>query len=192
VGEAGLYPGLLYILALWAPGRYRVRMLMLMILSTPFSIVVGSLISQPILLLDGAAGLAGWQWLFLLQAFPTLLLGAVFWFAMPQEPAAAPWLPDEEKRWLVSQLQDERRKREDVRHFSIKDVFASPVIWMIALAGTGINAAAYGLILFLPQMIHALGVSNALTPLVNAVPFAIAAIVMVFWSIHSDLKMERN
>jgi ACS family tartrate transporter-like MFS transporter len=63
---------------------------------------------------------------------------------------------------------------------------------MIALAGTGINAAAYGLILFLPQMIHALGVSNALTPLVNAVPFAIAAIVMVFWSIHSDLKMERN
>ena len=192
VGEAGLYPGLLYILAMWAPGRYRVRMLMLMILSTPFSIMVGSLISQPILLLDGAAGLAGWQWLFILQALPTLALGAVFWFAMPEGPETAPWLPAGEKRWLVSQLQAERRQREDVRHFNIKDVFTSPVIWMIALAGTGINAAAYGLILFLPQMIHALGVSSAMTPLVNAVPFAIAAIAMIFWSIHSDLKMERN
>jgi MFS transporter, ACS family, tartrate transporter len=192
VGEAGLYPGLLYILAMWAPGRYRVRMLMLMILSTPFSIMVGSLISQPILLLDGVAGLAGWQWLFILQALPTFLLACIFWFALPDGPHQAPWLAPAEKNWLVAQLQTERKKREEVKHFSIKDALTSPVIWMIAVAGTGINAAAYGLILFLPQMIHALGVSNALTPLVNAVPFAIAAVAMVFWSIHSDRKMERN
>ena len=192
VGEAGLYPGLLYILAMWAPGRYRVRMLMLMILSTPFSIMVGSLISQPILLLDGVAGLAGWQWLFVLQALPTFVLSATFWLALPDGPEAAPWLAAPEKRWLVAQLEDERRQREEIKRFSIREALTSPVIWMIALAGTGINAAAYGLILFLPQMIHALGVSNAMTPLVNAAPFAIAAVAMVFWSIHSDLKMERN
>jgi ACS family tartrate transporter-like MFS transporter len=63
---------------------------------------------------------------------------------------------------------------------------------MIALAGTGINAAAYGLILFLPQIIHALGVSTAMTPLVNAIPYAVAAVMMIFWSIHSDKTMERN
>jgi sugar phosphate permease len=192
VGEAGLYPGLLYILAMWAPGRYRVRMLMLMILSTPFSIMAGSLISQPILRLDGVAGLAGWQWLFVLQALPTFALSAAFWMGMPESPQTAPWLAPEEKTWLVAQLDDERRKREAVQHFSIRDALTSPVIWMIALAGTGINAAAYGLILFLPQMIHALGVSSAMTPLVNALPFAVAAVAMVFWSIHSDLKMERN
>jgi MFS transporter, ACS family, tartrate transporter len=192
LGEAGLYPGLLYILAMWAPDRYRVRMLMLMILSTPFSIMVGSLVSQPILQLDGVSGLAGWQWLFILQALPTIVLGLVFWFALPDGPATAPWLPADEKQWLVDQLDAERRKREHVQRFSVGSALSSPVIWMIALAGAGINAAAYGLILFLPQMIHALGVSSAMTPLVNAMPFAIGALMMVFWSIHSDLKMERN
>lgn len=192
IGEAGLYPGLLYILAMWAPGRYRVRMLMLLILSTPFSIMAGSLISQPILLLDGVAGLAGWQWLFILQALPTMALGAAFWFILPDSPATAAWLPPDEKAWLVAQLASERTEREQVQTFSVTGALTSRVVWLIAVAGTGINTAAYGLILFLPQMIHALGVSSALTPLVNAIPFAVAALVMVFWSIHSDKKMERN
>jgi len=192
IGEAGLYPGLLYILALWAPARYRVRMLMLLILSTPFSIMAGSLISQPILLLDGVAGLGGWQWLFLLQALPTIALGAAFWFILPDSPATASWLPANEKTWLVAQLASERAGREQLQKFSVAGALTSRVIWLIAIAGTGINMAAYGLILFLPQIIHALGVSGAMTPLVNAIPFAIAAVIVVFWSIHSDRKMERN
>jgi ACS family tartrate transporter-like MFS transporter len=192
VGEAGLYPGLVYILAMWAPGRYRARMLMLMILSTPFSIMVGSLISQPILLLDGLAGLAGWQWLFILQALPTIALGFAFRFALPDGPESAPWLPAAEKEWLVGQLSSERKKREAVQRFSVAGALSSPVIWLFALAGTGINAAAYGLILFLPQIIHGLGVSIVMTPLINAIPFAVAAVAMAFWSIHSDLKRERN
>src|SRR5258706_4151751 len=186
IGEAGLYPGLVYILAMWAPGRYRARMLMLMILSTPFSIMVGSLVSQPILLLDGAWGMAGWQWLFILQALPTIVLGLGFRFALPAGPESAPWLPPAEKAWLVSQLNTERKKREAIEHFSVAGALSSRVIWTIAVAGAGINAAAYGLILFLPQMIHALGVSTAMTPLVNAIPFAVAAVVMGFWSILSD------
>jgi sugar phosphate permease len=192
IGESGLYPGLLYILVLWAPEKYRVRMLMLMILSTPFSVMVGSLISQPILMLDGGFGLKGWQWLFILQALPTIVLGLVFWLVLPEGPGDASWLSPAQKQWLVGQLATERSRREAVRHFQVVDVLLSPVVWIIALAGTGINAAAYGLILFLPQIIHGMGVSSAMTPLVNAVPYAIAALVMVFWSIHSDRKMERN
>jgi MFS family permease len=192
IGESGLYPGLLYILVMWAPEKYRVRMLMMMILSTPFSVMVGSLISQPILMLDGALGLKGWQWLFILQALPTLGLALLFWFALPEGPQTAPWLSPAQRQWLVAQLEAERGQREAVRRFRVKDVLFSPVVWIIALAGTGINAAAYGLILFLPQIIHGLGVSTSMTPLVNAVPYAVAALVMVFWSIHSDRKMERN
>ena len=192
IGEAGLYPGLLYILASWFPGRYRVRMLTLLVLSTPFSIMVGSLVSQPILLLDGWCGLAGWQWLFILQALPTIALGLAFRFALPAGPGEAPWLSAPDKAWLVQQLADERAAREQVQRFSIADALTSRTIWLIALAGMGINTAAYGLILFLPQMIHALGVSTALTPLVNAIPFAVAAAVMLFWGVHSDRTMERN
>jgi ACS family tartrate transporter-like MFS transporter len=121
-----------------------------------------------------------------------LALGLVFRFALPEGPESAPWLPPDEKAWLVDQLAAERRARESVQHFSVIGALTSPIIWAIAVAGTGINMAAYGLILFLPLMINALGVSSAMTPLVNAIPFAIAAVVMVFWSIHSDLKMERN
>lgn len=192
VGEAGLYPGLLYICTQWFPGRYRVRMLTLLILSTPFSIMVGSLISQPILALDGLGGLHGWQWLFILQALPTVGLGVVFFLLLPDSPETAPWLKGEARDWLLAQLARERLGRETVRRFSVRDALTSPVVWLIAMAGTGINAAAYGLILFLPQIIHGLGVSTALTPLVNAVPYAVAAVVMVWWGARSDARMERN
>jgi ACS family tartrate transporter-like MFS transporter len=167
-------------------------MLMLMILSTPFSIMVGSLVSQPILMMDGIGGLHGWQWLFILQALPTIALGAAFRFALPESPAAAPWLPPAEKAWLVERLAAERSHRESVQRFSVKDALTSRTVWLIALAGVGINGAAYGLILFLPQMIHQLGVSAAMTPLVNAIPFAVAAVAMALWSIHSDRTRERN
>jgi sugar phosphate permease len=192
VAEAGLYPGLLYVLTEWLPGRYRVRMITLLVLSTPFSIMLGSLISQPILRMDGMGGLAGWQWLFVLQALPTIALALIFFIAMPDSPATAPWLTPANRQWLVEQLAHERSKREQVGRFSVRDALTNPTVWLIALAGIGINFAAYGLILFLPQMIHALGVSTALTPLVNAIPFAVAVVVMVPWSIHSDKSLERN
>ena len=191
VGEAGLYPGLLYICTQWFPGRYRVRMLTLLILSTPFSIMAGSLISQPILALDGAAGLAGWQWLFILQALPTMALGVAIYLLLPHAPMSAPWLKADEKEWLVTQLAAERMAREAVRRFSVAEALADPRVWLMGVAGTGINGAAYGLILFLPQIIHALGVSTAMTPLVNAIPFAIAAAAMLAWGAHSDRNMER-
>jgi ACS family tartrate transporter-like MFS transporter len=192
VAEAGLYPGLLYVLTEWLPGRYRVRMITLLVLSTPFSIMLGSLISQPILRMEGVGGLAGWQWLFLLQALPTIALALIFYLTMPDGPAAARWLSAENRQWLVEQLAREREKREQVGRFSVGDALINPTVWLVGLAGLGINAAAYGLILFLPQMIHALGVSAAMTPLVNAIPFAVCAVVMVPWAAHSDRRMERN
>jgi len=192
VAEAGLYPGLLYVLTEWLPGRYRVRMITLLVLSTPFSIMLGSLISQPILRMDGMGGLAGWQWLFVLQALPTIALALIFYLAMPDSPATARWLTTENRQWLVEQLARERQKREQVGRFSVADALTNATVWLIAIAGVGINFAAYGLILFLPQMIHALGVSTALTPLVNAVPFAVCAVVMVLWSNHSDKSLERT
>jgi len=97
------------------------------------------------------------------------------------------------KTWLVEQLAAERRTRESVQRFSIAGALTSPTIWAIAVAGTGINMAAYGLILFSAADDPCAGCQQRHdTLLVNAIPFAVAAVVMVFWSIHSDLKMERN
>ncbi len=192
IGEAGLLPGLLYLMTLWFPGKYRARMLTLLGLSTPFSIVLGSLISGPILLMDGWWGFAGWQWLFVLQALPTIGLGVVFWLALPNGPAEARWLPPAEKEWLVAQLAREQERRDQIQTFSVRSALSSRVVWLAGLAGAGINGAAYGLILFLPQMIHALGVSNSMAPLVNAIPFVVVSVVMMAWATHSDRTMERN
>ena len=192
IGESGLLPGLLYLMTLWFPGAYRAWMLTLLGLSTPFSIVLGSLISGPILLMDGIGGFAGWQWLFVLQALPTIALGLLFWFALPDGPAQARWLPPAEKGWLVAQLARERDTREQVQRFSVRSALTSPVVLLAGLAGAGINGAAYGLILFLPQMIHAMGISAQMAPLVNAVPFVVVSIVMMWWAAHSDRARERN
>ncbi len=192
IGEAGLYPGLLYVIALWYPARHRARYLGWMIMSTPFSIVLGSLVSTPILALNGVAGLAGWQWLFILQALPTLTLGVLLLFALPDGPERASFLPPDEKAWLTDRLTRERARREQVHRFSVRDVLTSPTIWLLTLGGFGINGAAYALILFLPQIIKGLGVSAHATPLVNALPFAMASIVMIPWARHSDRSGERN
>lgn len=192
IGESGLLPGLLYLMTLWFPGAYRARMLTLLGLSTPFSIVLGSLISGPILLMDGIGGFAGWQWLFVLQALPTIALGVVFWLALPDGPAQARWLPPPEKAWLVAKLAHERDTREQVQRFSVGSALTSRIVWLGGLAGAGINGAAYGLILFLPQMIHALGVSTQMAPLVNAIPFVVVSAVMMWWATHSDRTGERN
>jgi MFS family permease len=135
VGEAGLYPGLLFVLTEWLPGRYRVRMITLLVLSTPVSIMLGSLVSQPILALDGLGGLAGWQWLFVLQALPTIALALVFFIALPDGPATASWLSGENRAWLVDQLARERQAREQVRRFSVKDALTNPTVWLIGFAG---------------------------------------------------------
>lgn len=192
LAEAGLWPGLLYILALWFPGRNRARILSLLIMSTPVSIALGSLVSQPILMLNGVLALKGWQWLFILQALPTLLLGVVLLVALPDGPLQAAWLPDDEKQWLTQRLAVERARREGLRRFTVREALLSPTVWLLILGGFGINGAAYGLVLFLPQIIKGLGVSLAMTPLVNAVPYLATAFVMAAWGWHSDRTGERN
>ena len=97
-----------------------------------------------------------------------------------------------EKAWLVTQLARERDTREQVQRFSVRTALSSRVVWLAGIAGAGINGAAYGLILFLPQMIHALGVSTAMAPLVNAIPFVVVSAVMMAWAAHSDRTRERN
>lgn len=192
VGEAGLYPGLLYIITLWFPARYRVRMLSLLIASGPFSIAIGSLISEPILMLDGVLGLAGWQWLFVIQALPTIGLGLVIFLFLPNTPAEASWLSEEEKLWLTDQLSAEREQREQIRRFSVREALVSPIVWLLILSGIGIDPAAYGLVFFLPQMIHSLGISVAMAPYVNALPYLLTIVCMLYWGRHSDRHLERN
>lgn len=192
LAEAGFFPGLLFFITLWYPQRYHSRIYAMLIASTPLSIIAGSLVSVPLLKLDGVAGLAGWQWLFVIQAVPTVLLGIAVLLAIPDGPDRAPWLSTEAKQWLAKRLAAERVRKEGLRRFSLGEALRSGRVWTIVLAAFGINSAAYGLILFLPQIIGSLGVGADLTPLVNAIPFAVAGLVMIPWARHSDHTGERR
>ena len=192
LAEAGFFPGLLFFITLWYPQRYHSRIYAMLIASTPLSIIVGSLVSVPLLKLDGVAGLAGWQWLFVIQAIPTVLLGAAVLLTIPDGPASARWLSAASKEWLAGRLAAERLRKETLRRFSLADALRSGRVWTIVAAAFGINSAAYGLILFLPQIIGSLGVGADLTPVVNAIPFAVAGLVMIPWARHSDHTGERR
>jgi D-galactonate transporter len=191
--EAGFFPGIIFFITLWFPAAYRARIIGLFMFAIPISTVIGAPISSLILYLDGVSGLHGWQWMFILEALPALILSAVVLYYLTDRPRAAHWLSDEESNWLQNQLDLERANRE--RH-GVFTIFRAMVDWRIIALGfvyMGCNIPQYGLSFFLPQIVKAFGgLSNFQIGLVTALPYAVGAIGMILWSRHSDQAAERK
>src|SRR5262249_19781618 len=117
--EAGFFPGIIFYLTLWFPEVYRARVVGRFMMALPLATVLGSPVSGALLGLDGVGGLAGWQWLFLAEALPSLVLSVVVWRGLSDRAESAPWLDEAERRWLVSRLDAERRARESRRRFTV-------------------------------------------------------------------------
>ncbi len=124
VAEAGLFPGIVLLFTYWFPDHHRARIVSSFTLALPISVAIGAPISTAILGMDGFLGYAGWKWIYIVEAIPTVLLGVFVLFAMTDKPAKARWLSAEEKNWLVTTLERERRAVEVGRQIQ-------------SLAGTG-------------------------------------------------------
>lgn len=192
IAEAGFFPGIIFLLTLWFPAVYRGRVVGYFMAAIPLSTVIGAPISGALLSLDGRAGLAGWQWLYLLEALPALLLAFVVYFYLTDKPADAHWLAADERDWLVARQADERKHREAVRAFSVKQALFNPRVLAIALIYFGANATNYGLSFFLPQIVKSFGLSNVQTGFVTSLPYVVGVISMIVWGRHSDRKLERK
>jgi ACS family tartrate transporter-like MFS transporter len=192
VAEAGFYPGIILYLTWWFPSSYRSRFIGLFMTAIPISIVCGSLISSQILRLGSWGGLADWQWLFILEAIPAIVLGIVVFVFLTDRPEQAHWLTQEQKDWLVRRLAAERTQRESIHDYSLAQTMRNPRVWLLTLVYFGQNVAGYGLVLFLPQIISRFGVGVGVNGLLSALPFAFAAVAMVLWGMHSDRTGERN
>ena len=193
VAEAGFFPGIIFFLTLWFPASYRARIVGLFMFAIPVSTVIGAPISGLILNLEGAAGLHGWQWMFIIEAVPALLMAGVVWFYLTDRPADAGWLLPDERRWLQSRLDAERRNRETMVHLSWLQSLRDPRVIALGFVYMGCNIPQYGLSFFLPQIVKAFGgLSNFETGVVTALPYAVGAIGMIFWSRHSDRTAERK
>jgi ACS family tartrate transporter-like MFS transporter len=190
--EAGFFPGIIFYLTLWFPASYRARIVSMFMAAIPLSSVVGAPVSGALLGMDGVAGLRGWQWLFILEAVPALILSVFTFFYLTDNPAQAHWLKADERDWLTARLDMERRAREKVRHYSVVQALMNPRVLAIALVYFGAVAVNYGLSFFLPQIVKAFGLTNLETGFVTLIPYAIGAVGMIYWGLRSDKEGERK
>src|SRR5579863_10443131 len=148
--EAGFFPGIIFYLTLWFPAEYHARIVGYFMAAIPLSTVIGAPISGLLLYLHGGLGLAGWQWLFLIEAIPAIVLAIVVFFYLTDRPEQAGWLEDDEREWLSHRLLIERRQREAVRMDTVSEVLFDPRVIGLSLVYFGAVATNYGLSFFLP------------------------------------------
>jgi ACS family tartrate transporter-like MFS transporter len=191
VAEAGFFPGIILYLTYWYPAEYRARFLAAFAVAVPISTVIGAPASGLLLGLDGAMGLKGWQWLFIIEGVPSVLLGIVTWFYLTDRPERADWLTAEQKAWLASKLNAETAAKQAAKHLTLSEALSSPKVIMLSLSYFGFVGALYGMQFWLPQIVKAFGLTNAQTGFVTAIPYAFGTIAMILWARHSDASRER-
>lgn len=192
VAEAGFFPGIIYYLTYWYPARERARAYSAFLAAIPLSGIVGGPISGALLELDGVAGLAGWQWLFLLEGLPSVLVG--FWVLsyLTDRPSGARWLTPEESAWLERTLETERAQVAEPRGAGFVRALKNPDVWHLAVIYFLIVVGLYGFALWLPQLVKTIpGLSNFEIGVITAIPYLVAAIGMVLVGARSDRTGER-
>ncbi len=192
IAEAGYYPGIILFLTWWFPSAYRSRMIAMFMTAIPVAVITGSWASGFILNMDGIWGLAGWQWLFVIEALPAIILGIVVYFLLTDRPEHAHWLTEPQRQWLCTQLAAERAQRESIRHYALGETLRNPRVWALTLIYFGQNVTGYGFVLFLPQIVKQFGLTNVQTGLVSSLPFIGTLIGIFMWARAADRTGARS
>ncbi|MEH3148573.1 MAG: MFS transporter [Methylobacterium frigidaeris] len=190
--EAGFFPGIILYLSYWFPARYRAGVVSLFMAAAPVSVVLGSPISSLLLEMDGLLGFRGWQWMFVIEALPAVVLGVVVLFYMTDRPEKATWLSDDQRAWLVAEMAQERASKQAAARHSILSGLADLRVLALALVYFGTSAGLYTLGIWAPQIIKSFGLSTIQVGLLNAVPPTLAVVAMILWARHSDRTGERT
>lgn len=191
--EAGFFPGVILYITYWYPPAERARMIALFATGAIVAGVVGSPLSGALLAMDGIGGLAGWQWLFLIEGFPAVLLGLVVLFLLPNGPQDARWLTAREKKWLTERLALAAADSTGSQRHTLRDCFTSPVVWLLCLIYFLRNVGTYGYEMWLPSMVKGMtGKSDFLVGIINGLPYLVAGIAMYLMGRHSDKTGERR
>jgi ACS family tartrate transporter-like MFS transporter len=191
LAEAGFFPGIILYLTWWFPSFYRSRITAIFMAAIPISNILGSLVSGELLNLHGFLGLTGWQWLFIVEAAPAVVLGIVFYFVMTDRPEHADWLEPAQRKWLIGRLAAERAQREAIRHYSLGEALRNKRVLLLSLVYFGGTFSGYGIVLFQPQIVRKLAEGFGTIGLINAIPYVFGACAMILWGRHSDHTGER-
>ncbi|MBV8402408.1 MAG: MFS transporter, partial [Acetobacteraceae bacterium] len=193
LAEAGFFPGILLYFTFWFPAAYRARVIAVLFMAVPGSNALGAAISGAVLGLGGTLNLAGWQWIFIVEAVPAVLLAFAVLGLLPDSPRAPKWLTAEERAWLESQLSAEHNLVQGKRReLTIAQTLTDRRVLVLSAIYLTIVAATYGITFFLPQIIRSPGLSNIATGLITAVPYVIGTLGMMLWGWSSDRHLERR
>ncbi|MGB4345088.1 MAG: MFS transporter [Burkholderiaceae bacterium] len=192
VAEAGFIPGVLLYLTYWFPAAWRGKIVAIFLAAIPMSNIIGGPLSGWILAsFSDAGGLRGWQWLFLIETIPSILLGIVTLFYLDNSVLAASWLNDEEKRLIAADIAAEGAQNSG--HSSVASAFKSGKVWLLGLAYFCIASAIYVISFWLPTLIKQRGVSDPLQiGWLTAIPYTVAIFTMVYCNISADRTRERR
>ena len=197
ITEAGFLPGILLYLTYWFPARYRARANALFMIAMPVTMMLGSLVSGYLLALDGVLNLRGWQWLFLLEGLPAVLLGVMVWFFLDDAPDKARWLSDEEKAALAGMLERDRRQatpRQEEEGKPLWRQVLTPVVLLYTLAYFCLTNTLSAINIWTPQILQSINQhsSNIVIGMLAAIPQLCTIFAMIFWSRRSDRLKERK
>lgn len=190
--EAGFFPGIILYLSYWFPAKHRAGVTAFFMAAAPISTALGSPLSAALLEMHGFWGLAGWKWMFLLEAIPAVVLGVVVFFYMTDRPQQARWLEDDEREWLVKVMEEENAGKAKNSGHSILRGLSDVRVIALSLIYFGTSAGLYTLGIWAPQIIKQLGMSSMTVGVLNAIPPLVSVVAMVIWSRHSDRTRERT
>jgi ACS family tartrate transporter-like MFS transporter len=181
--EAGFFPGVAFFLATWFPGEYRTRIIAWFMVAIPISSVIGGPVSGLLLALDGWLGLAGWQWLFIVEGLPAVIVGFVLFSYLPDRPEDASWLSDDERRIVRERLEAERRPKE-VKRLAL--AFRDVRVLILAGVQFGFLVGSYGIGIFLPQILDTGRLTDLQIGFVTSGCYAAASVTMILWAGRVD------
>jgi ACS family tartrate transporter-like MFS transporter len=187
IAEAGFFPGIIFYLGLWFPSAVRARFVGLFLCSLSLANIIGAPLSGWILGMDGIAGLHGWQWLFLLEGVPSIVLAFSVLAWLPNGPEDARWMTADEKAIIKAQLAAEPPHK----HNALWPMLRDPRVWLLAIPDFGIVLSTYGVGLWLPQIVKGLGFSNLGTGFAVGAVYVTSSIVSILWCLSSDRANER-
>jgi MFS transporter, ACS family, tartrate transporter len=191
VAEAGLFQGLLLYFHRWFPQHHRGRVVGWFLTGLPLATAIGAPISTAFLQMEGIWGLHGWQWMYIGEGLPTAVVGVTVLFLLTERPSEARWLAPEQRAWLDNALRHEVDAIEQVRSFGILSAMTNPRLLILTVLFAGIGMASVGTVLFLPQILKSIGVTNTQAGLLTAVPYLFGTIAIVVCGHLSDKVTDR-
>jgi len=195
VAEAGFFPGIILYLSIWFPMRYRAIAAAAFMAAAPLSTAIGSPISGALMELPRFAGLSNWQWLYLIEAVPAVVLGFVVLKILTDKPEDAAWLAAEEREWLVGKLKSEQTNTASMDRDGLISVWQTMCdlrVLALSLIYLGTSAGLYTLGLWAPLILRQFKFSSLETGWINALPSVVAVLAMTLWARHSDQTLERT